>query len=137
MVPGDMGLGFYGPGGNPAVNAVATPYGAAFQESSAGALEAQAAVQNGATLYRGGTLGRSAAAEGQFWSLENPLAPGYAEKFGIPAENMNFDFVETGVLKPGAPFVTRAAPGIGANGGGAIEAVTEPGGVTLNWFSTP
>ena len=32
---------------------------------------------------------------------------------------MNFDFIESGTLDPGSNFITRAAPGIGNNGGGA------------------
>jgi hypothetical protein len=82
-------------------------------------------------------LGQSAGPEAQFWSLESPLSPGYAERYGIPAENMNFDFIESGTLNPGTNFITRSAPGIGANGGGAIEVVTPSGGVTLNLFSMP
>jgi len=50
---------------------------------------------------------------------------------------MLFDFLETGTLSPGARFITRGAPGVGANGGGAMEVVTSPGGVTLNSFGMP
>ncbi len=113
---------------------IATPYGAAEQSSSTAATEARTAVQEGATLYRGGTLGRSAGPEGQFWSLENPLNPGYAAKYGIPEENQIFDFLETATLRPGAPFITREAPGVGANGGGGIEVVVDSGGVALRGF---
>jgi len=120
-----------------AAEGVVTPYGIATQELSPAALDAQTAVSNGATLYRGGVLGQSAGPEAQFWSLESPLSPGYAERYGIPAENMNFDFIESGTLNPGTNFITRSAPGIGANGGGAIEVVTPSGGVTLNLFSMP
>ncbi len=90
------------------------------------------------TLYRGGVLGRSAGQpDAQFWSLENPLSPEYAARYGIPAENVTFDFVETATLRPGALFITREAPGLGANTGGAIEIVVDPGGVVLHEFVMP
>jgi hypothetical protein len=57
-------------------------------------MAARAQVQDGATLYRIGTAGKSQAAEAQFWSLENPLSAGYAQRYGIPASNVknaNFD----------------------------------------------
>jgi hypothetical protein len=116
---------------------IATPYGRAYQSATAAAAEARTAAQQGATLYRGGVLGRSAGPEAQFWSLENPLSPGYAAKFGIPAENVAFDFVETATLRPGATFITREAPGLGANGGGAIEVVVNPGEVSMTGFFMP
>lgn len=53
-------------------------------------------MDQGATLYRIGTLGKSQAGEAQFWSLENPANPGYAGRYGIPPENVaNADFIET------------------------------------------
>jgi hypothetical protein len=39
-----------------------------------------------------------------------------------------------GTIKLGTNFVTRPAPGIGTNTGGAIEVVTPPGGVRLDFF---
>jgi hypothetical protein len=45
------------------------------------------------------------------------------------------DFIESATLKPGAPFITRQAPGIGGNLGGGIEAVVDPGNVTMCGFS--
>jgi len=65
------------------------------------------------------------------------MSPGYAAKYGIPAENMAFDFVETATLKSGASFITREAPGLGANAGGAIEVVVNPGGVNMTGFFMP
>jgi len=114
---------------------VATPYGTAVQSTSAEALAAREAVENGATLYRGGMLGRSAGPEGQFWSLENPLSPGYAQRYGIPSGNSNFNFIEYGRLRPGSPFITRPAPGAGPNAG--IETVVRPNGVRLSGFHSP
>jgi RHS repeat-associated protein len=114
-----------------------TPYGPAIQADSAAAMAAREQVQAGATLYRVGTMGQSAAGEAQFWSLESPLSPDFASRYGIPAENVaNADFIETATLNPGSPFVTRVAPGMGANPGGGIEAVVDPGGVRLQSFST-
>jgi hypothetical protein len=68
--------------------------------------------------------------------MDHPLSPGYAAKYGIPDANMNFDFVEQGVLKPGQSFITRTAPGVGINTGGGIEIVTNPRAVRLSGFST-
>jgi RHS repeat-associated protein len=116
---------------------VPTRYGPAVQSTSAAAMSARTQVENGAPLYRIGTLGKSDAAEGQFWALEHPATPGFAARYGIPPENVaNYDFMEKGQLVPGTPFVTRVAPPVGTNPGGGIEAVTAPGGVRLTSFST-
>jgi len=116
---------------------VNTPYGPALQSNVSEALEARKQVHSGAILYRAGTMGKSQAAEAQFWSLEHPNSAGYAQRYGIPQENIaNANFVETGVLKPGTPFVTRAAPAVGSNSGGGIEVVTPAHGVRLNSFCT-
>jgi RHS repeat-associated protein len=116
---------------------IATPFGRALQSTTAEAAEARVAAQSGATLYRSGVLGSSSGPEAQFWSLENPLNPGYAAKYGLPPESVAFDFVETATLKSGASFITREAPGILENGGGAIEVVVNPGGVSMTGFSMP
>lgn len=116
---------------------VDTPYGPALQSNAPEALAARKQVQSGVTLYRAGTMGKSQAAEAQFWSLEHPDNPGYAQRYGIPQENIvNANFVETGVLKLGTPFVTRAAPAVGSNPGGGIEVVTPAHGVSLKSFCT-
>jgi hypothetical protein len=115
---------------------IATPYGLAKQSQKASALAARADVERGATLYRMGTTGTSQAAEAQFWSLENPLTPGYASRYGLPAENIaNANFIEAATLRPGTSFVTRSAPGIGSNVGGGIEVVVPSGGVQMTWFT--
>jgi hypothetical protein len=114
---------------------IGTPYGAALQSDSAAALAARGQVADGATLYPIGTMGKSAAGEAQFWSLEHPLSPGYAARYGVPEANvLNADFIETATLKPGTNFITRPAPGFGTNPGGGIEAVTPSGGVDLQSF---
>ena len=116
---------------------VGTPYGAAIQANSAEAIAARGLVDNGATLYRIGTMGKSAAGEAQFWSFENPLSPGYAGRYGLPPENViNADFIESATLKPGTPFVTRPARPVGTNPGGGIEVVVPPSGVQLTSFNT-
>ncbi len=52
---------------------VNTPYGQAYQSTTQQALQAREQVQNGASLYKMGTLGPSNGIESQFWSLQNPL----------------------------------------------------------------
>jgi hypothetical protein len=57
------------------------------------------------------------------------------------------DLLETGIdiiaQPPGKKLtslelvVTRSAPGLGTNAGGAIEVVTNPGGVGNLWFHMP
>ena len=116
---------------------VETPYGPAVQSDAPKALAARADVENGSTFYRTGTLGKSQAAEAQFWALENPNSAGYASRYGIPQENIeNANFIETAVLKPGTPFITRPAPGIGENIGGGIEVVVPENGVSMKYFGT-
>ncbi len=64
------------------------------------------------------------------------MTPGFAGRYGIPAENViNADFFEEGTVPSGVPFITREAPAVGTNPGGGIEVVVPPGGVDLNWFS--
>lgn len=65
------------------------------------------------------------------------MSPGYAATYGIPEENLAFDFVETATLNPGANFITRDAPGIGTNCGGAVEVVVNPGDVNMSGFFMP
>jgi filamentous hemagglutinin len=82
-------------------------------------------------------MGKSQAGEAQFWSLEHPDSPGYAQRYGIPQENIvNANFLGTGVLKSDTPFVTRPAPQVGSNSGGGIEVVTPAHGVRLKSFCT-
>ncbi|WP_273802636.1 hypothetical protein, partial [Proteus vulgaris] len=100
------------------------------------ALAARAKVENGATLYRIGTTGRSETTGAQFWALEHPYNPGYASRYGIPQENITrSNFIMTAELKPGSNFVTRPAPGIGENIGGGIEVVVPPDAIKMKTFS--
>jgi len=110
-----------------------TPHGDAFQEMTSDALAAKNRATEGATLYRVGTRKiNHTGGNAQFWSLEHPNTAGYAERHGIPHENViDANFIETATVKPNTSFVTRAAPGVGKNHGGAIEAVVPEGGVTI------
>ncbi len=121
----------------PAAKSVATPYGPAVQSMTAEARAGLSQVENGATLYKGGVLGRSETGASQFLALENPLNPNYAARYGIPPQNANFEFVLTGRLQPGASVITRPAPGIPPNPGGGIEAVTTPGSFRIDSFHMP
>jgi RHS repeat-associated protein len=119
------------------IPSIATPFGPASQSSSAAALAARSQVSQGALLWRLGTMGRSAAGEAQFWSLETPFVKGFATRMGIPPSNVaNANFIESAVLRAGSPFVTRVAPGVGRNIGGGIEVVVPEGGVMLRYFGT-
>ena len=70
-------------------------------------------------------------------ALENPNSAGYAQRYGIPQENIeNANFIETAVMKPGTPFITRPAPGIVQNIGGGIEVVVPENGVNMKYFGT-
>ena len=113
-----------------------TPYGPATQSTAPEALAARLQVENGATLYRVGTTGRSETVGAQFWALEHPHSPGYANRYGIPQENVDrSNFLMTARLKPGAEFVTRPAPGGGENLGGGIEVVVPPDAVDIQNFN--
>lgn len=45
-------------------------------------------------------------------------------------------FFEVGTIPKNVPFITREAPGIGSNAGGAVEVVTPSNSVKLESFST-
>jgi RHS repeat-associated protein len=115
---------------------IATPKGPALQSASEAAMAARAQVLSGAKLYRIGTMGRSGAAEAQYWALEPPTTPGFAQRYGIPPENVtNADFIAVGTLKPGTRFITREAPSVGTNKGGGIEVVVPENGVQVQAVS--
>jgi exonuclease VII large subunit len=130
-------------GGAQALVKISTPRGPAEQSLTKEAYEAVNKVSNGATLYKVGTIGTSNTTDAQFWSLENPSQylnnlKEFAQRYGIPEENLNAGkiFIQTAQIRPGTPFVTRPAPAVGANKGGQIEVVVNPGGVKLETFST-
>jgi hypothetical protein len=110
----ELALRALGTGSNVLDLTVETPYGVATQSDNIVALRARTSVEQGATLYRIGTMGTSQAAEAQFWSLESPLSPDFAARYGIPAENVA---IETATVKPGTTFITRSAPPVGNNPG--------------------
>jgi hypothetical protein len=116
---------------------ISTPYGNAVQSNTPEALAARKQVDEGATLYRTGTMGKSETVGAQFWALEHPNSSGYASRYGIPPENVtNSNFIMTGRLKQGSEFITRPAPPVGSNAGGEIEVVIPSNGVELITFST-
>jgi hypothetical protein len=102
---------------------------------TAGARAALSDAQSGATLYRTGELGKSMAAESQYWSLQNPLTPGYAGQMGMPGVKPNF--MMGGSLNSGASVLTNTAGGLGTNAGGGLQVITSPGGVGIQWFVMP
>jgi hypothetical protein len=121
--------------GTGAAASITTPYAVEVQGASAEAQATLSQVQGGATLYRTGELGTSMTGESQYWSLQNPLSySNYAS--GVGAPGVTPDFVMSGTLNPGASVVTNAAPGLGSNAGGAIQVVTNPGGVGNLWFGS-
>jgi hypothetical protein len=116
--------------------AIETPYALEVQSASAEAQAALSQAQNGATLYRTGTLGSNMAGESQYWSLQNPLTnPGYASQMGVPGGTPNF--LLQGTLSPGASVITNEAAALGSNVGGGIQIVTSPGGVANLIFTMP
>lgn len=116
--------------------------GWAKQSNTSNATTALSKINNGDPLYRIGTLNHSAAAEAQYWSLENPAnitdIKLFAQKYGIPEANLkNGDFfIEIGKPKANIPKISREAPGVGGNVGGNIEIVVPVSGVKLESFHT-
>jgi RHS repeat-associated protein len=138
IIQGTVGLvGSTIAAGELAVNSlsVKTPYGRAWQKLTPDAFRLRSQVSNGAEIYRGGVLGQTNVAEGQFWAPENPLLPGYADRYGVGSYGGLPDFVVGGSMKPGGHFITRNAPSVGSNLGGALEVVTRPNTVHLNYLS--
>ena len=115
--------------------ALSTPYRLEVQGFSTEARTALTQAQSGSPLFRTGQLGKSMAGESQYWSLQNPLAPGYANSMGMP--NVTPNFIMGGTLNPGASVIANQALGLGANTGLGIQIVTSPGGVGINWFHMP
>ena len=116
---------------------IGTPYGRAIQSTSAEAQAALRQIRGGATVYKGGVLGRSETSASQFLSLESPLNPGYASRYGIPPQNANFNFILSGRVQPGAPLITRPAAGVAPNIEAGVEGVTTPGSFIMDSFYMP
>jgi RHS repeat-associated protein len=120
-----------------AASSVETPYGPALQEQSDAALAPRRSVGEGATIYRQGRFPVQETDLGQFWAPGNPLTTeGHAQQFGMAGTN-EIDWVMGATADEGADFVTRSAPAFGNNPGGALEVVTQPGGVDLHFFYMP
>ena len=116
---------------------VETPAGLAKQETTNTALSAKSKIEDGATVYRQGAFGETKTLGGQYWATDHPLSTAdYGSRYGLPG-NTGSDWVMGGKVRSGSNFVTRSAPGIGSNAGGATEAVTESGGVQTSWFHMP
>ncbi len=134
-------LGNLGRGATEAVPGIKTPYGVADQGTDAGSIVLRGQVETGGTVYRQGVTGTQQTADGQFWAGQNPAStPGYANSYGTPGTQVAQDeylWIMGGTVEPGTPFVTRGAPGIGTNLGGAPEVVVNPGGVRNLWFHMP
>ena len=123
------------PIGAPTVN---TPQGVAIQSRTPEAQAALQQVQGGSTVYRQGQLGLQNTGNAQYWSLQNPAStPNYANQMGMPSAAGGETWIMGGQVNPGSSVITRPAPAIPPNAGGAIEAVTQPGGVSINWFHMP
>lgn len=71
--------------------------------------------------------------DAQFWSYENPIQPDYADKYGVAFSNP--DYIIEGTIRSGAEYITRSAPGLGNNSGGAIEVVVNPNSINLTSFT--
>lgn len=103
------------------------------------------AAKTGPTVFRQGTFADEAIGwegnyvKGKYWATDNPLTtPGYAKKYGLPAENTgNPDWVVGGMVQ--GNYTTRPAPpshNNPVNTGGATE-VLNPENVQLDWFHMP
>lgn len=124
-----------------AVPGIKTPYGVAEQGTDGGSIALRGQVETGGTVYRQGVTGTQQTADGQFWAGQNPAStPGYANSYGTPGTQVaqgEYPWIMGGTVEPGTPFVTRGAPGLGTNLGGAPEVVVNPGGVRNLWFHMP
>ncbi|MEA5095216.1 MAG: RHS repeat-associated core domain-containing protein [Sedimentibacter saalensis] len=132
-----MGLDLYFARGVPKGTSkiIKTPYGDAIQDMSEEALKLKDSINEEGYVYRAGQFGRSNTTDAQFWAPENPLNPGYAEKYGVDFKNI--DYIIRGKIKTGTDFITRPAPGLGSNAGGALEIVTNPYDVIIDFFIMP
>ena len=117
---------------------VLTPWGTARQLPTTAADDLRMQVESGQLVQRGGNFPNSAANDAQFFSSESPLSPGFANRVGAGnLDGATPDFIMGGRVRSGSNFVTREAPGLGANEGGGLEIVTEPGAVEFEFFVMP
>jgi hypothetical protein len=76
------------------------------------------AVEQGAPIYREGTIGVNETNLGQFWAGQNPLTTAnYAQQYGTALGQGELRFVMQGTIRRGASFITREAPAFGSNVG--------------------
>jgi len=95
--------------------------------------DAESGLDNLGARYYASTMGRFLSPD---WSAKVQPVP-YA-KLDNPQSLNLYAFVANNplTLNPGAAAGTNAAPGLGANAGGAIQVVTQPGGVGNLWFGS-
>lgn len=116
-------------------SSIETPYRKAIQSNTAEALHVYQQVKEGATLSAP-VLWAQATHKKRNSELQRILLRKDLDKVLEFQKNvMAPDFIAAGTVKPGAEFITRAAPGVGSNLGGSIEVVVKPGDVTLKSFS--
>jgi RHS repeat-associated protein len=88
-------------------------------------------------LFKGGQLGRSEATGSQYLSFENPLRKGFAQRHGVPEKNTPFNFIMEVSARDATQVVTRPAIPMGANRGGATEAVSPSENTRIESFIMP
>ena len=114
-------------------------------EGNGSFLRSSLAAKTVPTVFRQGTFTDEAIGwegnyvKGKYWATDNPLTtPGYAKKYGLPAENTGKpDWVVGGKVQ--GNYTTRRAPpshNNPVNTGGATE-VLNPENVQLDWFHMP
>jgi hypothetical protein len=103
--------------------------------------------KNPKTVYRQGTFPDKSVGwggnyvKGKQWASDNPLStPGYAKKYGLPAENTGKpDWIVKG--KTTGDYTTRPAPASHnnpTNTGGGTEVIPKKSNeVMLDWFHMP
>lgn len=122
---------------------IVTPQGLAVQQLTIPALYHRARLTYGKEkqIYRIGDSSKgSRGAEGQYWSVKAPDKH-HAYRYGVPAKNVqdisNLDIRLAGEIVPNKRFITRHAPGVKDNPGGAIEVVVDSGNVKVTSKTVP
>jgi hypothetical protein len=109
---------------------IETSIGLVSQSSSPAARALRRRVANGGVLLQRGARSAAAAADDpQFWALDAPTTPRFVSLSCVPPEAVPYPYIVSGVLRPGARFVTvdvRDAEGVPTGG---LEVVCERGGV--------
>ena len=77
-------------GNDNAVRSIETPHSLAIQDVSDEALAVRRYVEEGGELYRAGELGHSNTTDAQFWAPVSPMTLGYAEKYGVAFDDLDY-----------------------------------------------